>query len=89
MDNQPFAVFIKDVLLAAGSSSQILAQVETDKDEMEWPVIIGDKTAASITNPLRATDGTPNPRALTMLRKATPGEENVLISLTLLFALKL
>jgi hypothetical protein len=88
INGQPFAVFVNGILLAAGRSSQILARLEGNGDETQWPVLINDKAAAAITNPQRAASAGPNPRALTMLRKVSSEEENALLALTLLYALK-
>lgn len=88
VNNQPFAVYINGTLLAAGRSSQILARLEPDLLEAQWPVLLNDKAAAAITNPLRSASAGPNPRALTLLRKVSPEEENTLLALTLLYALK-
>jgi len=88
INNQPFAVYINGVLLAAGRSSQMLARLEPNAEEAQWPVMIGDKAAAAITNPKRIADAGPNPRALTMLRKVSAEEENALLALTMMFSLK-
>jgi hypothetical protein len=88
INNQPFAVYINGILLAAGRSSQVLARLEADMTEAQWSVLIQDKAAAAITNPQRAASAGPNPRALTMLRKVSAEEEDALLALTLLFALK-
>jgi hypothetical protein len=88
INNQPFAVLINGALLSAGRSSNILARIEADPAEAQWQVLLQDKAAAAITNPQRAASAGPNPRALTLLRKVTPEEEDVLLSLALLYALK-
>ncbi len=88
IDNQPYGVYINGVLLAAGRSSIILAQVEPSSDEAQWPVMIGDKAAAAITNPKRVAEAGPNPRALTMLRKVNAAEEDALLALALMFSLR-
>ncbi len=88
INNQPFAVFINGTLLAAGRSTQILARLEAEPAEAQWPVLLNDKAAAAITNPQRAASAGPNPRALTLLRKVTSEEEDALLALTLLYALK-
>ena len=88
INNQPFGVYISGVLLAAGKSSQMLARLEPNAEEAQWPVMIGDKAAAAITNPARIASAGPNPRALTMLRKVNIEEEDALLALTLMFSLK-
>lgn len=88
INNQPFAVFINGTLLAAGRSTQILARLEAEPAEAQWPVLLNDKAAAAITNPQRAASAGPNPRALTLLRKVTSEEEDALLALTLLYSLK-
>ena len=88
INNNPFAVFINGMLLAAGRSSQVLAQVTTDPAEAQWPVSIGNSPVAAINNPARANDAGPNPRAVTLLRKVTQEEEDALFALTVLNALK-
>lgn len=88
VNNQPFAVYINGVLLAAGRSSQVLARVDADAAEAQWTVTIGDKPVAAINNPQRAASAGPNPRALTLLRKGTAEEEDALLALVLVHVLK-
>lgn len=88
INNQPFAVFINGTLLTAGRSSQILARLDASEGESQWPVLLNDKAAAAITNPGRLATAGPNPRALTLLRKVTPEEEDALLALVLVYALK-
>ena len=87
VDGQPFAVLIDGTLLAAGRGSKILARLESGRDEMQVPVLLGDKTAAAISHPNR-TDAGPNPRAVTLLRPVNADEEMALLALALLQILK-
>ena len=87
VDGQPFAVLIDGTLLAAGRGSKILARLESGRDEMQVPVLLGDKTAAAISHPNR-TDAGPNPRAVTLLRPVNADEELALLALALLQILK-
>ena len=87
IDGQPFAVLIDGTLLAAGRGSRLLARLESGKDEIQIPVLLGDKTAAAISNPNR-TDAGPNPRAVTLLRPVNADEEMALLALALLQIIK-
>ncbi len=87
LDGQPFAVLVDGTLLAAGRGSRMLARLESSRDEMQIPVLVGDKTAAAISHPNR-TDAGPNPRAITLLRAVNPDEEMALLALTLLQIVK-
>ncbi len=87
IDGQPFAVLVDGALLSAGRGGKLLARLESARDEMQIPVMLGDKTAAAISNPSR-TDAGPNPRAVTLLRSLQPEEEVSLLALTLLQILK-
>lgn len=88
INNQPYAVLINGTLLAAGRSGRILARMEDGAGEAQWPVFLDDKPAAAITNPARLSTAGPNPRALTLLRKVTPAEEDALLAMALVQALK-
>jgi hypothetical protein len=82
VNSQPFGVFVDGALLSAGRTSHLLAQFNAGSEESELPVLLGNKTAAAISNPDKKTG--PNPRALTLLRDLTPDEENALLALALL-----
>jgi len=84
LNGQALGVLAGGALLAPGRGSHLLAQVEVNKDENQFPVILGNNTAAAIANPAR-TDS-PNPRAVTLLRNLNPDEENVVLALTVLKA---
>ena len=88
IDNKPFGVFISDVLLAAGSSSKLLAEVDVEKGEAQWPVKIGNEVVAAINNPARAEEAGPNPRALSFFRKLNAEEEDIVLAVTLVYLLK-
>ena len=78
-DGQPYAVFVNGTLISAGKQSRLLAQLEADSDQKQWPVLIGQSEAATLTNEARAVS--PIPRALTLLRKLQPEEEQALLVL--------
>ena len=84
LEGQPFGVLVDGTLLAAGKTSQVLAQIEKKPGERQFPVTLGDSIAATIANPALADS--PNPRALTLLRELSKGEEGVLLALTVLVA---
>lgn len=89
INNTPYAVFVNDTLLAAGRGSQLLARVERQGDALQWPVILGDKAAAALNNPQRLESLGPNPRAITLLRPLSGGEEDALLALALVYALNI
>jgi hypothetical protein len=82
LNGQALGILSGGALLAPGRGSHLLAQVEVNKDQ--FPIILGNNTAAAIANPAR-TDS-PNPRAVTLLRNLNPDEENVVLALTVLKA---
>lgn len=82
INGQPFGVYVDGSLLAAGRGSRLLARVESGRDKSQFPVLIGNSTAAAIANPEKADS--PNPRALTLLRALSEEEENALLALTIL-----
>ena len=83
VNGQPLGVYTDGVLLAPGNKGQLLARVESEPGESQYPVVLGNNTAAAINNP--ALPGrSPNPRALTLLRDLQPEEESTLLALTLL-----
>ncbi len=87
LNEQPLGLFVDGTLLAPGRGSKLLARMEAGGTEASLPVLIGDKTAAAITNPALASG--PNPRALTLLRTLDLNEENALLALTILKMTKL
>ena len=71
LNGQPFGTFVDGALLAAGRGSRLLAQVDnTANAEMQLPVLMGNNTAASISNPSRSSG--PNPRASVRVRPTMP-----------------
>jgi lipopolysaccharide export LptBFGC system permease protein LptF len=86
MDGQPFAVFVEGALLSAGKQPRMLAKLETDGDLRQWPVLLGQGEAATITNGERAVS--PIPRAVTLLRNLSPEEEQTLLVLAVMQGLK-
>lgn len=83
VNGQPLGVYTDGVLLSPGNKGQLLARVESEPGESQYPVIFGNNTAAAINNP--ALPGrSPNPRALTLLRDLKPEEESTLLALALL-----
>lgn len=87
VEGKPFGILAGNNLLAAGRGSTLLAQLESGRDQMQVPVLLGTSTAAAISNPDR-TDAGPNPRAVTLLRPLNLEEETALLALTLLRLLK-
>jgi len=79
VNNAPFGTLANGALLAAGRDSRLMARLEFDPLESQFPVVFGNKTAATIINPAK-TDS-PNPRALSLLRDLSPDEENAMLAL--------
>lgn len=86
LNDQPYAVLVDGVLLSSGKQSRMLAKQETDPELRQWPVLLGQSEAATITNGARAVS--PIPRAVTMLRNLTPEEEQVILVLAVAQGLK-
>ncbi len=86
LNSQPFGVLVDGALLAAGKTSRLLARLEQKSGEAQFPVLLGDAVAASISNPALADS--PNPRALTLLREVSAEEESVLLALTVLVVVR-
>ncbi len=82
LDGQPFATLTGGSLIAAGRNGRLLARIEPKSDEVQFPVLLGNATAAAIANPDKADS--PNPRALTLLRPVSAEEEQALLALTVL-----
>ncbi|MEO6038477.1 MAG: hypothetical protein ABIQ93_08690 [Saprospiraceae bacterium] len=83
VNSQPLGTYVDGVLLSSDSKSRLLARVEIEAGESQYPVLFGTGTAASINNP--ALPGrSPNPRALTLLRDLQPEEESALLALAVL-----
>jgi hypothetical protein len=82
VNQQPFGVFVNGVLLASGKNSRQLAQLDMNYDEVQFPVIIGEKTVAAVNNPAKID--APIPRALTILKDLNAEEETIVIALTLM-----
>ncbi len=82
LNGQPLGVFTAGALLAPGKGTKMLARLENQAEEAQTPLVLGNTTALTLTNPSRATS--PNPRALTLLRSLSPEEENIALALTLL-----
>lgn len=88
INNNPFGVFVNGALMAAGSNPRALARVEHDPAESQWPVLLADKAAATINNPEQADRQGPNPRAVTLLRQLDANEEDVVVALAMMYALR-
>ncbi|MBK8556538.1 MAG: hypothetical protein IPL65_12580 [Lewinellaceae bacterium] len=82
INGKPLGVFIDGVLLAPGSKSQMLAQLEINKEEQSFPLLLEGKPAAALTNPARKEG--PNPRALTLLRDLPQEEEDLIMAMAVL-----
>jgi hypothetical protein len=82
VNQQPFAVFTNGVLLASGRNPRQLARLENNPDEVQFPLIIGEKTIAAINNAAKVDS--PNPRAITLLKNLNSEEETIVLVLTLM-----
>ncbi len=85
-NDQPYAVLVDGVLLSSGKQSRMLAKLETDPELRQWPVLLGQSEAATITNGQRAVS--PIPRAVTLLRNLSPEEEQVMLVLAVVQGLQ-
>ena len=85
-NDQPYAVLVDGVLLSSGKQSRMLAKLETDPELRQWPVLLGQGEAGTITNGQRAVS--PIPRAVTLLRNLSPEEEQVMLVLAVVQGLK-
>lgn len=85
-DGSPYAVLLGDNLLEAGKSSRLLAQLNPGPELRQWPVLIGQGEAATMTNAERAVS--PIPRAFNLLRPLTPQESETLMLLCVLKGLE-
>ena len=82
LNNQPYAVYVDGNLLSSGKSAKLLAKLETDSDLRQWPVLLGNTEAATLTNAARVIS--PIPRALTLLRDLSPAETQALLVLAVI-----
>lgn len=82
LNEQPFAVLADGALLAAGKGNRLLARLEADPADSQFPLLLGNATAATLANPAK-TDS-PNPRAFSLLRNLSPEEENAALALAIL-----
>lgn len=86
LDGQPFGVLVDGSLIAAGRNGRLLGQMVQKQEEAQFPVTLGTSVAASIANPDKA--GSPNPRALTLLRDLSTEEEHTILAMTVLTAVR-
>ena len=84
INSQPFGIFVDGALIAAGRNGKMIGRLENDQSHSQFPVLLGDKTAAAVANPVLSIGSTPNPRAMTLLRDLSKDEENALLSMALL-----
>ncbi len=85
VNRQPLGVLVKGALLAAGKTSRMLAQMDLATADAEQTLLnVGDKPAATLTNPSGADS--PMPRALVLLRELTQEEETIVLALVILRA---
>lgn len=83
VNQQPFGVLVDGSLLAAGRNNRLLARIEAEPAESQFPVLLADnKTAAAISNPTKTS--MPNPRAISLLRALSAEEENTVLALAVL-----
>lgn len=87
IDGQAYAVFVDNTLLETGKQGKVLAQLNADPELRQWPVLMGQGEAATITNAALAVS--PIPRAILPLRKLNPAEEQALLVLTVIQGLGL
>ncbi len=85
-NGQPYAVLVDGTLLSSGKQSRLLAKLELDAELRQWPVLLGNNEAATITNLERAVS--PIPRAVTLLRNLTAEEEQVMLVLAIIQGLQ-
>lgn len=84
VNTQPFGVFVDGALIAAGRNGKLMGRLETEQGAAQFPVLLGEKTAAAVSNPALVLGSTPNPRAMTLLRDLSLEEENAVLSMAIL-----
>ena len=83
VNRQPLGVLVKGALLAAGKTSNLLAQMDLNTADAEQTLLnVGNKPAATLTNPAKADS--PMPRAVVLLRELTQEEETIVLALAIL-----
>ncbi len=86
-NGQPYAVYVDGTLLSAGKQARMLARLTPDSELRQWPVLIGQSEAATLTNAERVIS--PIPRAVTLLRNLSPEEEQAMLVLAVMQGLKM
>jgi hypothetical protein len=82
VNKQPLGVYINGVLLASGKNPRQLALIQINANEVQFPLNIGEKTVAAISNPIKAD--APNPRAVILLKDLNKEEEIIVLAMALL-----
>lgn len=82
LNQQPFGLYIEGKLISAGRGGKLVGTLGKSREEAAFPVVLGEATAAMLTNPQIITS--PNPRALTLYREVGTEEENALLALAIL-----
>lgn len=85
IDNQKVGVINKQGLLHGGRKKRLLAQINKSENELELPIIIGNKERGTLMKP---ESGSVNPRAFQFVGKMGKNEEAVFLSLAVLELIK-
>jgi len=81
IDNQKVGVINNQGLLHGGRKKRLLARINKNENELELPIIIGDKERGTLMKP---ESGSVNPRAFQFVGEMKKNEEAVFISLAVL-----
>ena len=82
LNQQPLGLYIDGNLISAGREGKLIGRLERNKDDAAFPVLFGESTTATLSNPQLIHS--PNPRALTLYRAVDTEEENILLALAIL-----
>jgi len=81
IDNQKVGVINNQGLLHGGRKKRLLARINKNENELELPIIIGDKERGTLMKP---ESGSVNPRAFQFVGEMKKNEEAVFLSLAVL-----
>jgi len=81
IDNQKVGVINDQGLLYGGRKKRLLARINKSENELELPIIIGDKERGTLMKP---ESGSINPRAFQFVGEMKKNEEAVFLSLAVL-----
>ena len=85
IDNQKVGVINNKGLLHGGRRNRLLARINKNENELELPIIIGDKERGTLMKP---ESGSVNPRAFQFVGEMGKNEEAVFLSLAVLELVK-